>query len=100
MNDVLLDKLNNISRCHQFHRNSFYPFGEVICDSQNELMTFARWRINFANHIHAPASERPWFNNGVHHGCWYHLDLPEPLTCLTPFIILKTILKHGGPIVP
>jgi hypothetical protein len=67
MNDMLLDELNNISGCYRLYRDRFYPLGKVVCDGQNELVVFAGWRINFADHVHAPASERPWFNHGVHH---------------------------------
>jgi hypothetical protein len=63
-------------------------------------VAFAGWRINFANHIHAPASEQPWFDDRVHYWRWYHLNLPEPLTCLTSFIIFEAIFKHGGPLIP
>jgi hypothetical protein len=67
MNDMLLDKINNILGCYRIHGNHLHPLGKVICDDQNKLVAFARWRINFADHVHAPASERPRFDDRVHY---------------------------------
>jgi hypothetical protein len=53
MNDMLLDKINNILGCYRLHGNRLHPLGKVICDGQNKLVAFARWRINFADHVHA-----------------------------------------------
>jgi hypothetical protein len=47
--------------------NCLHPIGKVICDGENKQVAFAGWRINFADHVHAPASERPWVDERVHY---------------------------------
>jgi hypothetical protein len=64
---MLLDKINNILGCYRLHGNRLHPLGKVICDGQNKLVAFAGWRINFADHVHAPIFESPRFDDRVHY---------------------------------
>jgi hypothetical protein len=67
VNNMLFDKVDNILRCHCLHRDDLHPFCEIVCDGQNVLVTLAGWRVDFADHVHAPASEWPWFDDGIHY---------------------------------
>jgi hypothetical protein len=67
VNIMLFDKIDNILRCHSLHRDGLHPFGEIVYDGQNVLVTLARWRVDFVDHVHAPASECLWFDDGIHY---------------------------------
>jgi hypothetical protein len=79
LNNMLFDKIDNILQCHWLHRDGLHPFGEIVRDGQNVLMTLAGW---------------------IHYWCLYHLYLSKPPTCLTSLIIFEAIFKHGGPVIP
>jgi hypothetical protein len=64
---MFVNKINDILRCYSLHRDGLHPLGKIVCDGQNKLVVFAEWRINFANHVHTPASEWPWFDDRVHY---------------------------------
>jgi hypothetical protein len=44
-----------------------HPFGEIVHDGQNVLVTLDGWRVDFADHVHALASEWPRFHDGIHY---------------------------------
>jgi hypothetical protein len=67
VNDMLLEKINDVLGCYQLHGTRLHPLGKVMCDGQNILVAFTGWRINFADHVHAPASKRPRFDDRVHY---------------------------------
>jgi hypothetical protein len=50
-----------------FDVTDFHPFGEIVHDGQNVLVTLAERMVDFADHVHAPASEWPWFDDGIHY---------------------------------
>jgi hypothetical protein len=64
---MLFDKVDNILRCQCLHRDGLHPFGEIVRDGQNVLVTLAGWRVDFADRVHALASEWPWFNDVIHY---------------------------------
>jgi hypothetical protein len=65
MNNMFFDKVDNILRCHHLHRDGLHPFGEIVRDGQNVLMTLVGWRVDFADHVHALASGWPWFDDRI-----------------------------------
>ena len=97
---MLFYKIDHIGRCNFLQRNSFNPFGEIIGGNQNKLMSFARWRINLADQINCPSSERPRLDDRIHGRCGCPLNIAKLLTSLTPFEILKAILNYSWPIIP
>ena len=94
--NILPYKSFGISICdvHQWFR--LYPLSKII-HRHNKPLAVPRDSGKRSHYIQSPLGERPWTCNRVEAGCWLMNGRSEPLTLITFFHILDSILLHVQP---
>ena len=98
MDDMFCNKLDHLLVGHVSERYCFRPLGEIISSHQYEPMPLGWSRVDHANKVKRPTSERSRFYNWIKRWGWHQLNISKLLAGFASLVVSEAVIDHCRPI--